>query len=59
MSALDLSDQPILVNEPPTHDSPVEVIVLLIDSDPSSVEFMARAHAVRHACGGGRSNLGC
>lgn len=43
MSALDLSDQPILVNEPPTHDSPVEVIVLLVDSDPSSVEFMARA----------------
>jgi len=57
MSALDLSDQPILVNEPPTHDSPVEV--LLIDSDPSSLEFTARAHAVRHACGGGRSNLGC
>lgn len=43
MSALDLSDQPILVNEPPTHDSPVEVIVLLIDSGPSPVEVMARA----------------
>jgi CheY-like chemotaxis protein len=43
MSALDLGEESLLTENPRKSDPAGEALVLIVDSDPSSAEFMARA----------------